>query len=169
MRPKIAVLLVGHGALPSDCPRNLVAEYKKLEGERHVRGGPISPREKELDGLIRRWPRTKKTDPYQAGLEAIAAALRREMRPALVATAYNEFCEPSIEEAVADLDRQGVTVATVIPTMYTRGGLHSEEEIPLILKALRRAHPRLRLRYAWPFPLKSIARFLSSQIRQRLK
>lgn len=169
MRPKSAVLLVGHGAFPSDCPRGLVAEYKKLESERQARGGAPSPREEELDAQIRRWPRSKRTDPYKYGVEAIASALRRELPRTHIATAYNEFCAPGIEEAVRRLASQAITEATVITTMYTRGGLHSEIEIPQILKKLRREHPRLKLRYAWPFPLKSLAAFLAAQVRASSK
>lgn len=162
--PRKAVLIVGHGAAASDTPLELVGELKRLESERQRKGGAPSPRELEVDAKVRAWPRTPKTDPYQAGLEAIAQAVRKRLPGRAVAVAYNEFCAPTIEEAVAALERDGAREISVIPTMYTRGGLHSEREIPEILESLRKARPGLTLRYAWPLELDAVAGFLAGQI-----
>ena len=60
-----AIILVGHEAPASDTPNDLIAELKRLEAERHQQKMPeMIPREAELDKLIREWPRTPKTDPY---------------------------------------------------------------------------------------------------------
>ena len=73
VEPKRGVVLVGHGGIPKDYPRELVTKLRALEAKRRATGGPPTPEEIELDTKIRRWPRTPKTDPYQAGLEALAA------------------------------------------------------------------------------------------------
>lgn len=163
---KKAVLLVGHGAVPTDYPPALVSELKALEGRRRITGAPPEAREIELDQKIRRWLRTKANDPYQAGVEAIAKALRAKLQGSRVALAYNEFCAPDIEEAVAKLVGEGYRDVTLVPTMYTRGGVHSEVEIPKILEDLRRKHPGAKLRYAWPFPVGEIAALLDRQLRR---
>jgi len=88
--------------IPKDCPQELVAKLKRLEGQRRATHVPPSPEELELDKKIRHWPRTDATDPYQAGLESVASQLRTKLRDVLFALAYNEFCTPSLEEAVKD-------------------------------------------------------------------
>lgn len=92
--------------------------------------------------------------------------LRPHLDGALFAMAYNEFCTPTLEEAVEDLVKQGVTSITVLTTMFTPGGSHSEVEIPEILDHLRPLYPAVELRYAWPFDLQLIAKTLSEQLRR---
>ena len=135
------VVLVGHGGIPKDCPQELVTKLKRLEAQRRAAKQPPSQEELELDQKIRRWPRTKATDPYQSGLEAVGAVLRPHLNGVLFAMAYNEFCTPTLEESVEDLVKQGATSITVLTTMFTPGGSHSEVEIPEILITCGRCIP----------------------------
>lgn len=165
---KKGVVLVGHGGIPKDCPQELVTRLKRLEAQRRVAKLPPSQEELDLDRRIRRWPRTSATDPYQSGLVAVAEALRPHLEGALFAVAYNEFCAPPLEEAVEHLVGQGATQITVVTTMFTPGGSHSEVEIPEILERLRPQHPGVQLRYAWPFDLQLVAKTLVEQLRRWL-
>lgn len=160
------VILVGHGGIAKDCPAELVSKLKRLEAQRRAAGTIPSAEEQELDATIRRWPRTAATDPYRAGLEAVGAALRPLLNGALFALAYNEFCTPSVAEAIEDLIRQGATHITVVTTMFTPGGAHSEIEIPEILHGLRARHPEIAIQYAWPFDASTIAQILNEQVRR---
>jgi sirohydrochlorin cobaltochelatase len=160
------VILVGHGGIPKGCPQELVTRLKRLEGQRRGAHVPPSPEEIELDTKIRRWPRTAETDPYQSGLEAVAAQLRSLLGDVLFAVAYNEFCAPSLGESVQDLIKKGATHITVTTTMFTPGGSHSEVEIPEILDHLRPQYPGVSIRYAWPFDLGLVANTLAEQIRR---
>ena len=160
------VILVGHGGIPKGCPQELITKLKRLEGQRRAAGAPISAEEQELDTRIRRWPRTTETDPYQSGLEAVAAQLRDNLGDVLFAVAYNEFCAPTLEESVEELIKKGATHITVATTMFTPGGSHSEVEIPEILDHLRPLHPNVELRYAWPFDMDLIAGMLATQIKR---
>ena len=162
------VILVGHGGIPKDCPQELVTRLKRLEAQRRAAKLPRSPEEIELDGKIRSWPRTAETEPYQAGLEVVAARLRTQLGRVLFAVAYNEFCAPTLEESVEKLIQQGATHITVTTTMFTPGGSHSEIEIPEILDHLKPTHPGIELRYAWPFDLNLIANTLAEQIKRFL-
>lgn len=159
------VILVGHGGIPKDCPRDLVMQLKRLEGARQAGRHPPSDEELTLDRRIRQWPRTAQTDPYQAGLQALAATLQPRLSGALFAVAYNEYCAPTLEEAVANLVSQGATDITIVTTMVTPGGSHSEIEIPEALARLRETHGTITLRYAWPFDLDLVASMLAAQVR----
>jgi sirohydrochlorin cobaltochelatase len=165
---KQGVVLVGHGGIPRDCPQELVTRLKRMEAQRRAAKQPPSAEEMELDTKIRRWPRTDATDPYRSGLEAVAAALRPHLGDTVFAVAYNEFCAPSLEEAVEDLIAQGATHITVTTTMVTPGGSHAEIEIPEILERLKTQHPGVTLRYAWPFDLEQVASTLAQQLKRFL-
>jgi sirohydrochlorin cobaltochelatase len=160
------VILVGHGGIPKGCPSELVTKLKRLEGQRRAAGTPMSAEEQELDTKIRQWPRTPETDPYQSGLEAVAAQLRANLGDILFTVAYNEFCAPTLEESVDELIKKGATHITVTTTMFTPGGSHSEVEIPEILDHLRPQYPGVELRYAWPFDLKLVANTLTEQVQR---
>lgn len=160
---KRGVVLVGHGGIPKDCPTELVTKLKRLEAQRRAAKLPMSAEERELDDTIRRWPRTAATDPYQAGLEAVAEQLKPKLDGALFALAFNEFCAPTLEEAVETLIKKGATSITVLTTMFTPGGSHSEVEIPEIIEELKKCYPLVRLHYAWPFDLSVVAKLLQEQ------
>ncbi len=164
-----AIVVVGHGAPPSDVPRDLVMRLKALEGRRRAAGSPMGDEERELDSKVRQWPRSVETDPYAAGVENLAEAVRRASPGVRVAVAFNEFCAPSLEQAVEQLYAEGVREIDVVPTMFTQGGVHSEIEIPETLEALRRDHPDLMLHYAWPFDADAIASLLLATIARRAK
>lgn len=159
-----AVLLVGHGAVARDCPRELVTRLKALEAQRRGRGGPTTEEEVELETRIRRWPRTPTNDPYRKGLEALAERLREHLGNTVLAVAYNEFCAPSIAEAVEALVAGGAADITVVTTMMTSGGAHSEIDIPEALAELRQRFPRIVLRYAWPVAPDLVAEMLARQV-----
>ncbi len=139
-------------------------EAKRLEAQRRAAKEPASQEERELDEKIRRWPRTRETDPYQGGLEAVASQLRSQLDGDFFAVAYHEFCAPTLEESVEDLIRKGATHITVTTMMFTPGGSHSEVEIPEILDRLRPLYPEVELRYAWPFDLSTVATLLRDQV-----
>jgi sirohydrochlorin cobaltochelatase len=158
------VVLVGHGAVAKDCPRELVTRLKAVEARRRATDGESTAEEIALEQRIRRWPRTSANDTYQAGIEALAERLRPLRKGDLLAVAYNEFCAPSVEEAVHDLVEKGAKGITVVPTMMTPGGAHSEIDIPHSLERARAALPGVEIRYAWPFELDRLAEMLASHL-----
>lgn len=163
---KRGVVLVGHGGVPKDFPREELTKLKGLEVKRRVTGAPPTAEEIELETRIRRWPRTAQNDPYQTGLETLAAHLKTSLNGDLFAIAYNEFCAPTVEEAVEELIAAEATDITVVPSMFTPGGSHSELEIPDTLRHLRVKHPAVDIRYAWPFDLNQVASMLAGQLRR---
>ena len=128
----------------------------------------LQRRADELDAQIRDWPRRAGNDPYQTGLEQVADALRPLLSAALVAVCYNEFCRPSIPEAIDQVIRQGATRVVVIPSMLTPGGVHAERDIPQALAAVRRAHPTIAIQYVWPFDVRQVAELLAQHVHHAL-
>jgi sirohydrochlorin cobaltochelatase len=165
MKNKEAIVLIGHGGSASDTPPALISELKRLEGERQARKGlTMSPREAELDKQVREWPRTPETDPYKYGVEAIASALAPKLDGRRLVVAYNEFCAPSVENAIEGLVGEGFDRILLVSTMFTRGGIHAEFEIPAIVVETRKKHPGVNVEYAWPYEPGFIADFLAAQL-----
>ncbi|OGR46463.1 MAG: hypothetical protein A2X40_08265 [Elusimicrobia bacterium GWC2_65_9] len=162
---KEAVILIGHGATAADTPQPLIAELKRLEAERMARRErTMSRREADLDRQVRQWPRTPDNDAYQAGVEEIARALAPKLGGRKLVAAYNEFCAPSVEDAIESLADEGFTRISLISTMFTRGGRHAEREIPDIAAAAAKKHPGVTVEYAWPFDPDFLADFLAGQL-----
>lgn len=165
MANKEAVVLIGHGGTATDTPKAMIGELKRLEGERQARRETVmSAREAELDKIVREWPRTPATDAYKYGVEEIARELAPMLGGRKLVTAYNEFCAPSVEHAIDLLVRDGFTRISLVSTMFTRGGLHAECEIPGIVIEATKKYPGVVVEYAWPFDAKFIAGFLAEQL-----
>jgi len=168
---RLAVVLIGHGAPATDCPPQLIGELMSLEwrggGDHHGRagaGGDSKRRAGELDATIRDWPRHAGNDPYKIGLERLAEAMKPLLPTELLAVGYNEFCRPSIAEAIEQVIRQGATRVLVVPSMLTPGGVHAEVDIPQALAEVRAAHPAVVIEYVWPFDLDRVAALLAAHI-----
>lgn len=165
---KRALVLIGHGGVPKDYPRERLSRLRALETRRQAVGGPMDLEERTLDRDIRSWPRTPSNDPYQAGLEALASRLRIRLGDTPLVVAYNEFCAPSIEEAVESLAESGVDDLLLLSAMMTPGGSHSEIEIPEAVDLLQRRFPAARIRYLWPYDLDALAGLMKSQVEREI-
>lgn len=161
-----ALVLVGHGSVAKDCPRDLVKQLKALEGRRQQTGEPPTPEEIALENRIRHWPRTPANDPYGAGCERLIASLRPLLPDMVLKLAYLEFSAPTLEDVVEEQRQSGVNTVLVVPSMMTPGGVHSEVDIPQIVDALQAAHPEMTLRYAWPFDLSKVAQLMADHVQQ---
>jgi sirohydrochlorin cobaltochelatase len=154
-------ILVGHGAPPKDAPGELVSRLKALEGRRRATRSPMGEEERLLDAELRAWPRSPSNDPYREGVLALAAVLRKKLpEGTLLVVAFNEFCGPSLEDAVETRIAAGDDDILVVPTMFTPGGVHAEVEIPEAIASIQTAHPSLRVRYLWPFDLELLAELI---------
>lgn len=162
-----ALVLVGHGGVPKDMPRAWVREHKTLarlaeqEGDEQARAAAEA-----LDTKIRSFPRTDATDPYGAGLRRLASRLRARLEDWIVIMAFNEFCAPTIEQAIAQAVDRGATEVEVMTTMITPGGSHSEIDIPEALERARAAHPTVSIHFSWPLDLDQVAAMYVAHIRR---
>lgn len=163
---KTVIVLAMHGMTPKDYPIEEKKEFLKLHSQ--VDAGGLSAeqlrRHDELDRKMRNWPRTPKNDPYNEAAVEMARNLERSSGNEVV-LGYNEFCAPSLQDAFAiAAERQKADRVVVVTPMMTRGGNHSEEEIPAEVEAARSRFPQVRFDYAWPFNSVRIAEFLSAHI-----
>ena len=159
-----AVLLVGHGGWPSDCPEELAGKLKRFESKRRKEHLPPSEEEMELDRVVREWPRTPKTDPYKYGLELLASRLAERMSFYSMGLAYNEFCDPTIGKAASRLIQEGAQSIIIVPTMFTPGGSHSEKEIPEEMELLQKQFKHVEFIYAWPFDMDRVSGMLADHV-----
>jgi sirohydrochlorin cobaltochelatase len=117
---------------------------------------------------MRRWPRTPENDPFHAGSHRLAERLRRATGLEVI-VAFNEFCGPSVEEALGQAASNGAGRIVAITPMMTPGGEHSEVDIPNAIERARRNHPQVEFAYAWPFDEEEIAGFLAAQVNRFLQ
>ena len=168
MGESTVVLLIMHGAVPADFPEAERAEYFKLKARyghphTHPSADPAEKRYFELDLKMRSWRRTPSNDLFWASSQELARSLEKSAGLP-VRTAFNEFCDPDIQSALEELSREGYAQVYVVTPMLTRGGVHSEREIPEEIRKARNAHPDLRIDYVWPIDPAHTADFLAGRI-----
>jgi sirohydrochlorin cobaltochelatase len=80
-------------------------------------------------------------DPrWSAPFEAVASRVRAARPAAAVRLAYLEFMAPTLIEAGAELAAAGCRSVQVLPMFLGAGG-HVRRDLPLLVDALRAAHP----------------------------
>lgn len=164
---KTILILAMHGSPPNDFPKRELGEFFALHArfESALTSMDEAGRSRymELDQKMRRWPRTAANDPFHAASLSLAHLLSRESGLE-TRVCFNEFCAPTLEEAVAQAVKDGFERVIVVTPMMTRGGEHAEVEIPAQIQQLQSEYPDLHLIYAWPFEEKDIAQFLTAQV-----
>jgi sirohydrochlorin cobaltochelatase len=167
---KSIIVLVMHGAPPNDFPRQEMGEFFTLHGGmEHAAGDQrqaMARRYDELHAKMRAWPRTPENDPFHAASiemgEHLGQAANRE-----VIVSFNEFCAPPLDEALDQAAASGAGLVIVVTPMMTRGGEHAEVDIPAAIERARERHPGVAFRYAWPFDMADVARFLTAQVEKQ--
>jgi len=161
------VVLAMHGVPPGDFPRNEAAEmfslHARLEHASDDERRRLAARHHELEQKMRAWPRTEANDPYCFASQELARELSVQTGYE-VFVGFNEFCGPSLDEALDRAAEAHPDQVLVVTPMMTRGGGHSERDIPGAIARARARYPWLNVRYLWPFPSEEIARFLAAQI-----
>jgi len=168
---KIVLVLAMHGMLPCDFPREEAGEFFALHGRLEHASGPertaLERRHAELEAKMRIWPRTSANDPFYGASQELAAALAREMGCEVI-VGFNEFCAPTLDEALDQALARGAERVVVTTPMMTRGGEHSEVDIPAAIQRAQGCHPESQILYAWPFTASDVAGFLAKQIRHSI-
>lgn len=80
-----------------------------------------------------------------AQLGELAAVVRRHLPVSVeLAWAHMELAEPSIEQAINELVRRGISQVVVVPHMLAPGR-HATEDVPRLARAAAERHPGLRV------------------------
>ncbi len=166
---RIAVVLIMHGVPPIDFPKEEMMEFFGLhhrlvlasESEREA----LKKRHDRLEEKMRKWPRTPENDPYHAASLEIASKLEVILGER-VFVGFNEFCTPTIENAIGEAASQYPDKIIVTTPMMTRGGEHSEKDIPLAAKRAQELYPDVKIVYAWPYDISDVAGFLAKHVKR---
>ena len=163
---KTFIVLAMHGSPPNDYPRAELGEFfgliSRMEHSPAEQRAGLQARCDDLDRKIRAWPRTGENDPFYAGACALRDALQKSSGCEVI-LGFLEFCAPSLEEALDLAAENGAGRVVVITPMVTRGGEHSEKEIPEAVQRAAHDHPGVDYQYAWPLDLDAVAQFLAGQ------
>jgi sirohydrochlorin cobaltochelatase len=169
---KTVILLAMHGMPPSDFSKDQLSEWGGLHSTLdRLSGEARSASEKrylELDGNIRNWPRTPENDAYHAASYRLARRMQ-ELTGFEVVVGFNEFAKPALDEAFEGAVRSGAGRVVVVTPMMTRGGSHSESDIPREIERAKAKHPGLSVAYVWPLDEDRISEFLSAQLEPYLR
>jgi sirohydrochlorin cobaltochelatase len=162
------IVLATHGVPARDFPPAELAEFfglhARIEAGAHGMPPALKERYAVLDTRLRAWPRTPANDPFHAASLDLAARLARETGSRTI-VGFNEFCGPSLDEALSTAVAGGAGRVIVVTPMLTRGGEHAERDIPEAISRARDAHPAVEFVYAWPFEDAAVVRLLSDQVR----
>lgn len=163
------VVLAMHGMPPSDFPAEEKREFFALLSRRTEtdaeRERQAQARLQALEKKMRQWPRTPQNDAFHAASHDLAKRLSEILKTEVI-VGFNEFCTPTVEEAIAQAAEYRPAKIAVVTPMMTRGGNHSEQEIPEEIARAQKRFPYVPIVYAWPFDDTAIADFLAEQIRR---
>jgi sirohydrochlorin cobaltochelatase len=156
-----------HGVPPKDYPKQELAEFFSLHGRfQHSASMQKSPQMERylyLSEKMKKWPRSEQNDPFYSTSQELAQRLSLETGNEVM-VGYMEFCAPEAMDVLEEAAKCRPDSIVVVTPMMTRGGDHSEVEIPAVVKRFQERHPEIKVIYAWPFSLTDIARFLARQI-----
>jgi sirohydrochlorin cobaltochelatase len=166
---KTIIVLAMHGMPPQDFPKNEMAEFfsmhARLDQAKEDERAQLERRYAELDAKMRSWPRTAENDPFYAGAQEIAQYLSQQADSEVI-VGFNEFCAPDVDDAIEKAIEQGAKRVVVITPMMTRGGEHSESDIPAAIRRLQAQYPEVLIIYIWPFEALEVGKFLAAQIKK---
>lgn len=163
----IFVVLAMHGAPPNDLPKHELAEFfglhMRLEHAPQAERTVLEGRYAELERKVCTWPRTRENDPFYYASQELAATLSQATGYEVI-VGFNEFCAPSVDEALEQAVDKGAATIIVVTPMMTQGGEHSEVDIPSAIQRAQERHPSVSIRYVWPFLVSEVAQFLAANI-----
>ncbi len=166
---RIAVVLVMHGVPPRDFPRGETMElfglHHRLVHASESERAALKKRHHQLEEKMRNWPRTPDNDPFYAASIEMAQRLE-EILGERVLVGFNEFCAPTVEEAIGEAASQSPDKIIVTTPMMTRGGEHSEKDIPEAIMRAQKLYPDVEIVYAWPYDISDVTGFLAGHIKR---
>ena len=166
---KTVIILAMHGMPPSDFPQKETLDYFMLHSRMENMPGPPPPAMQqqygELDNKMLNWPRNQENDSYFYASNELAEEISSQIGYNVI-VGFNEFCSPSLDDAFEAASKERNEKIIVITPMMTRGGEHSEKDIPEAIERARKKFPDIQFSYVWPFNISKVAAFLAEQIQE---
>ena len=162
------VILATHGSPPRDFPADEAREFFELHarvGRFHDPEAAGMARYIELESKMRLWKRTTQNDPFWVSSLELALYMEKSLQLP-VFTAFNEFCAPTVLDAIINSAELGADRVIVVTSMLTRGGEHANVDIREAVEKARKEFPDAEFIFAFPFQGKDIARFLAEQVKR---
>lgn len=173
MRPKedekvtCIIVLAMHGSPPTDFPKREIAEFfelhLKMENAPRMLEEVQKKRHNELEETMRAWSRTPQNDRFFASSQELAKHLFKATGFKTI-VGFNEFCNPSLDNALEQAALQKPEKIVVVTPMMTQGGQHSEIDIPAAVKRAQDRYPELSIVFVWPYEFSDVAQFLATRI-----
>jgi sirohydrochlorin cobaltochelatase len=161
--PKVIMVLAMHGVPPKDMPQAEIGEYMGLRaGAESALGalqGRARQRYEELTTTMLCTERTPENDPFFFAAMELASEIEAQSGFETI-VGFNEFCAPTLDDALDRAADKNPERVVVITPMMTRGGDHAEVEIPNSIHRAATRHPGTKIVYAWPFDTTAVAKFL---------
>ena len=84
-------------------------------------------------------------DPlWHKPIQAVAERIRQREPSVAVACAYLELTQPDLPQAAQTLVAQGAQSLCIVP-LFLGVGKHAREDLPVLVQALRQAHPNMAI------------------------
>ena len=162
---KKVLILIGHGDIPLDFPKEKFKEYLRLRSLYKV--GSLNEEEKnkffEIEENLKNWERNEVNDTHYFELKKFSEALEKELN-IKVTFAFNEFCAPSIEEKFESIKNEYEEIY-FLPTIIF-GGHHTQIEIKNKIEKLKKENPYKKIFYIYPFKVSFIKDFFIKVIKE---
>jgi sirohydrochlorin ferrochelatase len=123
---KKIIILIGHGNIPDDFPREKLREYFKLRNlyKTGFLKGKDEEKFMEMEESLKRWERNENNDKHYFDLKKMGEEIEREIK---IKTdfAFNEFCYPDIFEKFEKIKDEYDEIYFVSTLIFE--GKHSDE------------------------------------------
>ncbi|MEZ4703786.1 MAG: CbiX/SirB N-terminal domain-containing protein [Bdellovibrionota bacterium] len=165
-KPSVAIVLAQHGQPATDVPAPLLGEYFGLMGHFHY-GAPLSGQENmsseqiadlenrfhDVETQIVEWCRNPMNDKFWLHSYYLAEGIQNNLGyPVLVG--FNEFCNPTLEDALLKAASQTTDRVIMVTPMLTPGGGHPEHDLPKVVGKVQdqlvAQESSVEITYIWP-------------------
>ncbi len=162
---KKVLILIGHGDIPYDFPKEKLKEYFKLRTLQ--RSGSINEEEKryflKLEEELKKWKRNKSNDSHYFNIKKFSKYLQKKIN-IKVDFAFNEFCSPDIKEKFEEI-KDKYDEFYFLPTMIF-SGKHTHFEIKKKIEDLKKENPDKKIFYVYPLKEDLVKKFFVGIIKE---
>jgi len=166
-KKSIKIVLAMHGSPPIDFPGDEMAFFYgvhlKVEHNPNSVDEDTKKRAEAIEHKMKNWPRTAKNDPYYASGIEIGKNIEKATGIQTF-VGFNEFCNPTIQEALLTALKSNPSKIFVTTTMMTPGGEHQEKEIPEAIAEIAQQFLDVEITYVWPYNIEDVAKFIGNHI-----